>query len=128
MPNDIRRQASFTTIKVLNDGMNLDVQMQEFWTAYIRSTELRKLQYKKNQIKMQGTKCRPENPLHRLVSIDSKRTLQTKPVIFKIDDPKAEIEIYKYLPTLDPYIIQSTQDTKNQIKVTFKTKDRYSKF
>lgn len=102
IPADIQRQASFTTIQVLKDGVNSSLRSPAIWDKLELLRQQRDTSGKKGKRKLHYEKC-PDLPLHDV----HKEYLKTKtapiirPVVIKIDESKPRIKIHKHVPLCD---------------------------
>ncbi|VVC25307.1 WD40/YVTN repeat-like-containing domain,WD40-repeat-containing domain,WD40 repeat, conserved site,Six- [Cinara cedri] len=124
IPSEVRRQASFTTIKVLSDGVNSALRSPELWTKLVESREQRKLEGAIDDIVPYGTNC-PQNPLSGLEFMDSKiTTIHMEPTQIKINGPR--VAISKYLPIANLAIIKKLE--VSDIKQTMSKNKKGVKF
>ncbi|XP_026819273.1 WD repeat-containing protein on Y chromosome [Rhopalosiphum maidis] len=118
IPLDIRRQASFTTIQILKDGVNASLRSPAVWDKLELLRQQRVTRDKKGKRKLHNKKC-PDLPLHdtHIEFLRTKTTSITRPVVIKIDESKPRIKIHKHIPLYDldtiP-VIQKLEKTKEE--------------
>lgn len=118
IPLEIRRQASFTTIKILKDGVNASLRSPAVSDKIELLRQQRVTQDKKGKRKLHNKKC-PDLPLHDTHKgfLRTKTTSITRPVVIKIDESKPRIKIHKHVPLYDLDIIpviQKLEKTKEE--------------
>lgn len=100
LPLDVKREASFTTINVLMDGVNSASRSPAVWGKLESLRQQRLIEGKTVKRKLQGAKC-PEQPLH---DVCAKRLAGDKaasfmgPSVIKIDESEVRVQIFKYVP------------------------------
>ncbi|XP_050062775.1 WD repeat-containing protein on Y chromosome [Aphis gossypii] len=102
IPADIQRQASFTTIQVLKDGVNSSLRSPAIWDKLELLRQQRDTRGKKGKRKLHDEKC-PDLPLHDVHKgyLKAKTAPIIRPVVIKIDESKPRIKIHKHVPLCD---------------------------
>jgi len=99
IPADIQREASFTTIQVLKDGVNSSLRSPAIWDKLELLRQQRDLRGKKGKRKLHDEKC-PDLPLHDIHRefLKTKTASIRRPVIIKIDESRPRVKIHKHVP------------------------------
>lgn len=102
MPPDIQREASFTTIQVLKDGVNSSLRSPAVWDKLELLRQQRDIRGKKGKRKLHDEKC-PDLPLHDIHRefMKTKTVSIRRPVVIKIDESKPRVKIHKHVPLCD---------------------------
>lgn len=104
VPSDIKRESSFTTLKVIKDGANTALRTSGVWDKLIMLRQQKELKNKVVKRKLHGKKC-PNQPLHHiyreLEELEEGKTSTTDPMFLKTDESKPKIQIFKYLPLVE---------------------------
>lgn len=99
VPLDVKREASFTTIKVLMDGVNSASRSPAVWDKLESLRQQRSVEGKTAKRVLLGDQC-PERPLHSVCAglADGKASVFTDPSEVKIDESEPRVQIFKYVP------------------------------
>ncbi|XP_029341140.1 WD repeat-containing protein on Y chromosome [Acyrthosiphon pisum] len=99
IPADIQRQASFTTIQVLKDGVNSSLRSPAIWDKRELMKQQSDIRGKKGKRKLHYEKC-PDLPLHDIHEdfLKTKTASIRRPVTIKVDELKPRIKIHKHVP------------------------------
>jgi len=102
IPAEIKREASFTTIQVLKDGVNSSLRSPAVWDKLELLRQQRDTQGKKGKRKLHDKKC-PDLPLHDVYPglLKTKSASITRPVVIKIDESKPRVKIHKHVLLCD---------------------------
>jgi len=116
IPADIQREESFSTIRVLKDGVNSSLRSPAVWNKLKVLGQQSDILGKKGKRKLYDEKC-PDLPLHDIHRefMKTKTTSIRRPVVIKIDELKPRVKIHKHIPLCD-------LDTIPQIPKLEKTK------
>lgn len=114
VPLDIKHEASFTTIKVLMDGINSSLRTPLVWDKLIELRQQREMESKIVQRTLQGKKC-PKQPLHDVYneSIETKEASDKDPNKFKVEMLKSKVQVFKYMPLYKLATISKIDMSKN---------------
>lgn len=131
IPPDIRREASFTTVNVLKDGVNSECRSTGVWDKLEVLRQERIMEGKSAKRKLQGADC-PKRPLHGIYAEfrQNKNESVMDPSVIKIDETKSKVIVFKYVPVPEvadlpviPKLLKTRHDSKRLTKVAFKKDD-----
>lgn len=100
VPLDIKREASFTTLNVMMDGMNSPLRSPAVWEKLEILRQQRTLQGKTINRTLVGAKC-PNQPLHDVCTelVETREVVSlTCPLKINIDVSQPKLLIHDYIP------------------------------